>query len=477
MKKKGFTLIELLAVIVILAIIALIVTPVISRIIEKTKKEAFRQSVVGVIQSGEYYISKYLIENNGADITYPMTFTCDGESCSHDEATLTFNGATPKGGRIIVESRKEVVAEYITDGKYCASGTKWNLQVATNCSDIDTTSPIISGSLEGKVIHISITEEESGVKGYCVNTSEDSNSCNWIDNNNKNIDHELESAGTYYVFARDNKDNISNRLEFTADIDAFCSYEAGHEFATITNVGMTEFEAPCKGLYKLEVWGAAGGSFYNSWSASGKGGYSSGYVVLGSGTKLYIAVGGAGSAAWCENECNYGGAYNGGGPVRTSGSYVGGGGGATHIAKVTGTLASIGYDSFVTQGNGLIVAGGGGGGMAVWSKYGGSGGGLNGGGGSDSRGTCTSGATQTAGGSGAAAGSFGTGGSGSSYRYSGGGGLYGGSSGYESCGASGGSGYIGGVPEIEYNGVTYSPSTSNGVNSSNGYAKITLIKY
>ncbi|MCI8544918.1 MAG: prepilin-type N-terminal cleavage/methylation domain-containing protein, partial [Bacilli bacterium] len=40
MRKKGFTLIELLAVIVILAVIALIATPIILNIIEKARKSA-----------------------------------------------------------------------------------------------------------------------------------------------------------------------------------------------------------------------------------------------------------------------------------------------------------------------------------------------------------------------------------------------------------------------------------------------------
>ena len=40
MKEKGFTLIELLAVIVILAIMALIATPIVLGIIDDTKKSA-----------------------------------------------------------------------------------------------------------------------------------------------------------------------------------------------------------------------------------------------------------------------------------------------------------------------------------------------------------------------------------------------------------------------------------------------------
>lgn len=50
MKEKGFTLIELLAVIVILAIIALIATPLVLKIINNTKRSA-------TIRSGEFYLS------------------------------------------------------------------------------------------------------------------------------------------------------------------------------------------------------------------------------------------------------------------------------------------------------------------------------------------------------------------------------------------------------------------------------------
>ena len=47
--KKGFTLIELLAVIVILAIIALIATPIVLNIIDDTKKES-------ELRSADFYL-------------------------------------------------------------------------------------------------------------------------------------------------------------------------------------------------------------------------------------------------------------------------------------------------------------------------------------------------------------------------------------------------------------------------------------
>ena len=53
MKKRGFTLIELLAVIIILAVIALIATPLIMNIIEESRKSSFRVSVENMIRAME----------------------------------------------------------------------------------------------------------------------------------------------------------------------------------------------------------------------------------------------------------------------------------------------------------------------------------------------------------------------------------------------------------------------------------------
>ena len=51
--QKGFTLIELLAVIVILAIIALIATPIILNIVSKARKSAAADSVYGIMKAME----------------------------------------------------------------------------------------------------------------------------------------------------------------------------------------------------------------------------------------------------------------------------------------------------------------------------------------------------------------------------------------------------------------------------------------
>lgn len=78
------------------------------------------------------------------------------------------------------------------------------------------------------------------------------------------------------------------------------------------------FVAPFSGTYKLETWGAQGGIFQilETTLSGGYGGYSSGNVSLEKGNKLYITVGGQGTAGnsyqTASQYIGYGG-YNGGG--------------------------------------------------------------------------------------------------------------------------------------------------------------------
>lgn len=53
MKKSGFTLIELLAVITLLAMIALIATPQVTKMITESKRDSFRSSAEGLMESAE----------------------------------------------------------------------------------------------------------------------------------------------------------------------------------------------------------------------------------------------------------------------------------------------------------------------------------------------------------------------------------------------------------------------------------------
>ena len=129
-----------------------------------------------------------------------------------------------------------------------------------------------------------------------------------------------------------------------------------------------------KGRYKLQCWGAQGGTSYGSSSGTGsKGGYSEGVLTLTQKTTLYIFVGGAGSRGSSTSLVN--GGWNGGGASIGYTSYDSGdtkgysypacGGGATDISTVTSSMSYSGGRTNRSAASLLarcIVAGGGAGG-------------------------------------------------------------------------------------------------------------------
>jgi len=100
------------------------------------------------------------------------------------------------------------------------------------------------------------------------------------------------------------------------------------------------------GLYKLDVYGAGGAGLAGTGGGC-KGGHSVGYTLLQKGTTIYACIGGAGVVA--DKKTAQGG-YNGGGlgcpwlfnngAAATGSAYSGGG--ASHIAVISGTLVQIG---------------------------------------------------------------------------------------------------------------------------------------
>lgn len=222
------------------------------------------------------------------------------------------------------------------------------------------------------------------------------------------------------------------------------------------------FTIPHNGVYKLECYGAGNTNNVYDGAGTAYGGYASGYKVLKKGTVLYICVGGS---------SGYNGGGSGTGYHNPEWAYVSAnnGSGATHIALVTGSLASIGETEFCTNEKGFLIAGGAGG-CATYAIANGTTaarrGGNGGTGGNNNRfgyGNNASTAEHHHGGGG-----------GAGYR----GGYASDSSGSQvpSGGGSGGTNWVGNVPSFTYKGNTYSPtSTAGGGSGGNGQAKITLV--
>ena len=268
------------------------------------------------------------------------------------------------------------------------------------------------------------------------------------------------------------------------------------------------FKVSRPGIYKLETWGAQGGS-YSDIYYGGYGGYSLGNIQLKKNQELYVIIGGMGESNTDKELSNVvAGGYNGGASGNSTDSCgaSSGGGGATHIATNKGLLSELEN----SKNNILIVAGGGGGAIdyyhtSDWHFHsnGGAGGGYISGLASGKQLVAGSSATQDSAGcvkqddtKEIQCGTFGKAIQAIYANYpGGGGGYYGGSSG-AAGGGTGGSGYIGNT--LLYNKTMYcynceasseestktisttctnKTPTENCSKQGNGYARITLISY
>ena len=103
MRRRGFTLIELLAVIVVLAIIALIATPIVLNLINNARVGAAEQSATGYVKAIENTIMKDML--NDKDIS-------DG-TYKYDYLSVDISGKIPTSGKYTVKNRR------VESGNFC----------------------------------------------------------------------------------------------------------------------------------------------------------------------------------------------------------------------------------------------------------------------------------------------------------------------------------------------------------------------
>ena len=111
MKEKGFTLIELLAVIVILSVITLITIPMVTNVIEESKKKALASSIQGLVESANLYA----IENDGV---YEFLFDQEHKGSTKKGESLDYRGTIDGEGKLYLDREGNVSVCISNDAYY-----------------------------------------------------------------------------------------------------------------------------------------------------------------------------------------------------------------------------------------------------------------------------------------------------------------------------------------------------------------------
>ena len=163
MKSKkigGFTLIELLAVIVILAIIALIITPMITDVIKQAREASDLRSAEAYVKAGDNFYAEATLDSNKASLL--GTNVIDSLEVNNAKAT----------GELYVYSDGTVAMAIVLNNKcYRKTTTQYvdQIEVSDNLTTCNT-SGIDPTSIYGKVI-TKFPYLEVGTDGCNTNTS------------------------------------------------------------------------------------------------------------------------------------------------------------------------------------------------------------------------------------------------------------------------------------------------------------------
>lgn len=417
--------------------------------------------------SGHTFINTLMIDGQGYRWTNEKTTAQPGMPTQDGTSTMTGNDGNGFAKITLLDLNETLENIYISDTIYNKSNNSLENEDATITTFYKQTL-ISKTSLEPYV-----STSNTTLKVTLHNSSDYAMTFDDITYNenldvaytNKNIKYTFDKQGTKIAPGESINVNVTFTYATGADLTqnkltSMLNFKFTLEPTVIAELDYTGdyqvFTPSQSGIYKVELWGAQGGS-YDKWNG-GYGAYVTGEIELEAKESIYAYIGGQGTHTNVHAATIPGG-YNGGGIATTKWSssvsnneHKSSGGGATHISTKKGILSSnTDLDSI------LAIAAGGGGQQYFFISSplytycsGGSGGGIEG-----SVGTCesnmmqegrdrytlanqtTPGFTTYAASGFTSTGAYGKGGDG----YSGGGaGLYGGGGGYVY--SNGGSSYI-----------------------------------
>lgn len=392
----------------------------------------------------------HVIERDASNLTitlYPTSFDYNGQK-RIPSIVVTDGGRTLKAGDDYTCDTATDITNNINRGTATVTihGTGNYKNTGTKTFEITQATPVITMTSDDVVTlakGFTITRAATTTLGTVVLSSSASNKASVTQDG---VVTALAAADNITITATVTTDNADQTKANYKTVSKSYTVNVKEPDKTFSYTGAVQsWTCPVDGTYKLEVWGAQGGSARDF--GGGRGAYIAGNLYLTVGQTLYVYVGGAGQRF--NNKSADQGGWNGGGTYSGNYTYDStvitdpfnamtfcSGGGATDFSLENGA-----WNSDTHLKSRILVAGGGGGALHYYISStqgtygsGGNGGALNGEtglAGNNPGGGGTVSAAGAAGGTNGAAGGFGYGGgySGVASAGMGGGGWYGGGSG------------------------------------------------
>ena len=222
MKKDGFTLVELLAVVVILAVVALIATPIILNVINDAKKSSIKQSAIGYVDAVEKTI---LEKKTNTDVDYDGKYTIKKDQITKESETASLlpildliqlnvnvKGELPTKGNLELEKSNVISGEfYYNNYLVTLSNDKYKIQVLSNSSSTDTS------ALETEINNLKAELDAEKKKGATITLSFSGStalSCNSSNNNFEGLTQSSKTSDSDDIFTYSNGGVVINKTGY-----------------------------------------------------------------------------------------------------------------------------------------------------------------------------------------------------------------------------------------------------------------------
>lgn len=222
MKKDGFTLVELLAVVVILAVVALIATPIILNVINDAKKSSIKQSAIGYVDAVEKTI---LEKKTNTDVDYDGKYTIKKDQITKESETASLlpildliqlnvnvKGELPTKGNLEIEKSNVISGEfYYNNYLVTLSNDKYKIQVLSNSSSTDTS------ALKTEINNLKAELDAEKKKGATITLSFSGStalSCNSSNNNFEGLNQSSKTSDSDDIFTYSNGGVVINKTGY-----------------------------------------------------------------------------------------------------------------------------------------------------------------------------------------------------------------------------------------------------------------------